>query len=140
MSSKLYKRYISLKIEDPKAFYLFKSGIFYIFISDDARLMAPALDLKLANLNPYIKKCGFPVSSSEKYFKKIKDLQINVKIIDLTDMTFDTNLDKYLNAQQIFAIIDEFLKIDVDNLSISQAFDVLKNFQNKFEKFNNNTF
>ena len=30
--SKLYKNYISLKIQDSSKFYLFKVGIFYIFI------------------------------------------------------------------------------------------------------------
>ena len=34
--STLYKKYLSLKIEDGDYFYLFENGIFYIFIGDDA--------------------------------------------------------------------------------------------------------
>lgn len=140
MSSKLYQKYISLKIEDDTAFYLFKSGIFYIFISDDARVIAPLLNLKLTDLNSSIKKCGFPANSFEKYHKKIKELNLNVKVINLTDMTLSTHLDEYLNAQQVFEIINNFLEINIDELSISQAFDVLENLQRNLRKFNKNLF
>ena len=44
--SKLYKKYMSLKINDSSKVYLFKSGIFYIFLDDDARTMSPILNLK----------------------------------------------------------------------------------------------
>ena len=64
--SKLYKKYVLLKINNPKKIYLFESGIFYIFIHDDAVLMANMLNLKLTNLNSAIMKCGFPVKSADK--------------------------------------------------------------------------
>ncbi|MBP3831166.1 MAG: hypothetical protein ILA02_02185 [Clostridia bacterium] len=136
MSSKLYQKYISLKIQDDNTFYLFKSGIFYIFISNDARYLAPLLNLKLTNLNSSIKKCGFPVNSSQKYFQKIKELNLNVKIIDLSNMTFNTDLDKYLKYQQIFEIINTFIEINIDELSISKAFEVLYKLQNELKKYN----
>ena len=34
--SKLYNKYLNLKEMDSSKLYLFKNGIFYIFISDDA--------------------------------------------------------------------------------------------------------
>lgn len=135
MSSKLYKKYLSLKIEDPNYFYLFKSGIFYIFISDDAKIIAPLLDLKLTNLNSVIMKCGFPVSSSEKYFKKMEKLNLKVKIVTLDDDFFNYNFEKYLNTKEFFECINNFLNINIDNLSISQAFDLLYHLQNKFKNF-----
>jgi DNA mismatch repair ATPase MutS len=93
MSSKLYQKYISLKTDDPDSKYLFKSSIFYIFISDDARIIAPILNLKLTNLNSHIKKCGFPVNSLNKYLERFKELNISIKIVDLKEITFNTNLE-----------------------------------------------
>lgn len=136
MSSKLYQKYISLKIQDDNTFYLFKSGIFYIFISNDARYLAPLLNLKLTDLNSSIKKCGFPVNSSQKYFQKLKKLNLNIKIVDLANMTFNTDLDKYLKYQEMFEIINKFLEINIDELSISQAFEVLNKLQNELKKYN----
>ena len=136
MSSKLYQKYISLKIQDDNTFYLFKSGIFFIFISNDARYIAPLLNLKLTNLNSAIKKCGFPVNSSQKYFQKIKELNLNVKIVEFSNITLNIELDKYLNYQQVFELINNFLKINIDELSISQAFEVLNNLQQEFKKYN----
>lgn len=107
MSSKLYKKYLSLKIEDSSYFYLFKSGIFYIFISDDAKIISPLLNLKLTNLNSVIMKCGFPINSAEKY----------------------------LNAKELVVILGDFLNVNIDTLSISQAFDLLYDLQDKLKNF-----
>lgn len=133
MSSKLYKKYLSLKIDDSSYFYLFKSGVFYIFISDDAKIIAPLLNLKLTNLNSVIMKCGFPVNSSEKYLKKMEELNLKVKIVTLRDDFFDDNFEKYLNTREFIDIINNFLNTNIDNLSISQAFDLLYDLQNKFK-------
>lgn len=133
MSSKLYQKYLSLKNEDSTSYYLFQSGIFYIFIADDAVKIAPILDLKLTNLNANIMKCGFPVSSTEKYFRKFKELNLNVKVIALNDMSHTSSAKEHINIIKSNKIIDEFLKINIDNLSISQAFDLLYNLQDKLK-------
>ncbi len=135
MSSKLYKKYLSLKIEDSSYFYLFKSGVFYIFISDDAKIISPLLNLKLTNLNSVIMKCGFPINSSEKYLKKMEELNLKVKIVTLNDDFFNCEFEKYLNTKEFVDIINDFLNINIDNLSISQAFDLLKDLQEKFKNF-----
>ena len=83
---KLYKKYISLKIENPNKIYLFKVGIFYIFLDDDARLMSSVLKLKLTKLNSVIYKCGFPVNSSEKYFNLLKKYNYNICVVDENDI------------------------------------------------------
>ena len=80
--SKLYKKYMSLKINDSSKVYLFKSGIFYIFLDDDARTMSPILNLKLSNLNSVIVKCGFPINSSTKYFNILKKLDYDICVIE----------------------------------------------------------
>lgn len=56
--SKLYKQYVSLKIKDSNKMYLFKCGIFYIFLDEDAKIMSKFLDLKLTNLNSVVVKCS----------------------------------------------------------------------------------
>ena len=131
MSSKLYKKYLSLKIEDSSYFYLFKSGIFYIFISDDAKRIAPVLDLKLTHLNSVIMKCGFPINASKKYFKKFEELNLKVKVVNLTDNLYTNTLERQLNTKEFFEIIEKFLEVNIDNLSISQAFDLLYDLQDK---------
>lgn len=59
--SKLYEKYSQLKRLDSSKYYLFQSGIFYIFIDQDAIFMSSALNLKLTHLNNEILKCGFSV-------------------------------------------------------------------------------
>ena len=134
MSSKLYKKYLSLKKEDPDTYYLFKNGIFYIFISDDAKKFAPILDLKLSNLNTDIVKCGFPITNADKYFKKIEKLKLNVQVVTITQASHTSSLDKHLNDKKVFEIICEFSKVDIDSLSISQAFTWLSDLQEQFKK------
>lgn len=80
--SSLYKRYLSLKIENSNNFYLFESGIFYLFIDNDAKFMSNILNLKLTNLNSQIVKCGFPTSHLDKYLKILKDMNYsNIQIV-----------------------------------------------------------
>ena len=134
MSSKLYKKYLSLKIEDSSKLYLFKSGIFYIFIADDAKIVAPLLELKLTNLNSVIMKCGFPINSQEKYFKKINDLNLKVEIVSLLEDFYHSDLANFTWHNKILSIINDFLKINVNDLSISEAFDVLNNLQNNLKQ------
>ena len=87
---KLYKKYISLKIENPNKIYLFKVGIFYIFLDDDARLMSSVLELKLTKFNSVIYKCGFPVNSSEKYFNLLKKYNYAILWFWWSLVLFDT--------------------------------------------------
>ena len=95
--SKLYKKFISLKIENPNKIYLFKVGIFYIFIDDDARLMSTILNLKLTKLNSVIPKCGFPISSSKKYFDMLKKYNYDICIIE--DINLYNTIPSYQNNE-----------------------------------------
>lgn len=74
--SKLYKRYLQLKQVDDSKIYLFKSGIFYIFLQDDAIKMSNLLKLKLTNLNETVVKCGFPVKNLNKYLDLIRQFWV----------------------------------------------------------------
>ena len=49
--SKLYSEYIKRKKIDDSKYYLFKSGVFYIFLSDDAKNISNITSLSITNLN-----------------------------------------------------------------------------------------
>ena len=72
MMSKLVKQYNALKTKDKNKVYLFKIGIFYNILNEDARLVSNAIGLKLTDLGPDIVKCGFPVAKLEKYTNLLK--------------------------------------------------------------------
>lgn len=132
--SKLYKNYISLKVQDCSKCYLFKSGFFYIFLDDDAKMLAPLLNLKLSNLNSTIVKCGFPTNSLNKYLEKLKDTEFDVHIVCDNDFTSSIDVYDFVNNISFNTVIDKFLSTNIDTLSISQAFDLLYDLQKKFTK------
>lgn len=49
--SKLYDTYKNLKLSENGYVYLFKSGIFYILLDDDAKRVSISLGLKLTKFN-----------------------------------------------------------------------------------------
>ena len=57
--SKLQKQYDALKRKDSKKIYLFKVGIFYNILNEDARIVSNSIGLKLTDLGPNLIKCGF---------------------------------------------------------------------------------
>ena len=54
--SKLYVEYLKLKNKDINKVYLFKSGIFYIALEEDAKKLSELFDFKLTNLNESVIK------------------------------------------------------------------------------------
>ena len=122
--SKLYQKYVALKVQNSKQLYLFKSGIFYIFLDEDAKLMSPRLNLKLTNLNSMVVKCGFPASQLDKYVDLIKKTNFPFKIIDLSDNTSflpnDYKIDSKINN-----LIKKIAEINSYDLSISSAYEFI---------------
>ena len=66
---KLYIEYLKRKKEDCNKYYLFKSGLFYIFIDEDAKEISKITSLNITSLNNDIVKCGFPSNSLNKYLR-----------------------------------------------------------------------
>ena len=122
--SNLYKKYMSLKIEDSNYFYLFENGIFFIFISDDAKFMADKLNLKLTNLNSSIVKCGFPVSQLNKYLYIFDKENYKVKIVNSKSMLSYSQKD-YLTNNKIKKLLKKLSTTNSSNLSISQTYDFI---------------
>ena len=124
--SSLYKRYLSLKIENSDNFYLFESGIFYLFIDNDAKFMSNILNLKLTNLNSQIVKCGFPTSHLDKYLKILKDMNYsNIQIVSSNSFLAYSQKDYFTNIKAK-NLIKKIANVRSDNLSISQAFDFIE--------------
>lgn len=138
--SKLYSKYLSLKKENDSTIYLFKSGIFYLFIEDDAKTMSPLLQLKLSNLSPTVFKCGFPVTSLEKYLPLLEKLGKKIEIIDL-----EKNLmlppKEFILTQEIRNFIFYLSSQDSNTLSIKEAYrfidEVVTQSKNFLEGINN---
>ena len=124
--SKLFEIYKNLKQNDNETLYLFKSGIFYIFLDNDAKIINKILDLKLTNLNDKIVKCGFPSNSLKKYLKLLSMTKYKIKIIDTTNTTSYTISDYDLNN----GIKELLLKIsNINTENISEAYSLLNSFK-----------
>lgn len=126
--SKLYKTYLILKNQDKNTLYLFKSGMFLIFLDNDAKLISNELNLKLTKLNDNIVKCGFPINSFEKYSKLLKEKGFDFSIID-ENYSIVTSTSNYLSNIEIVNIINKIKKMDINKTSPIQAFNILSNFQ-----------
>ena len=122
--SKLYDTYISLKANEKdknNTLYLFKAGLFFIFLDEDAKKASNILNLKLTNLNENVVKCGFPVQSLEKYSNLLKLSNCKLKIVDtnkkealtITDYSVDTN---------ILSLLTDIQNVDTETLSIKEAY------------------
>lgn len=126
--SKIYNKYVELKNNGSKdTKYLFKAGIFYIFICEDAEEMSKLLNLKLTNLNENVLKCGFPTNNLSKYINLLNDYNIEFKIID-ENMEKVNSISKYLNNEKIITELKKIQKLDMDNLNPRQAYDIVYSF------------
>lgn len=126
--SKLYKRYNELKRNNPEKLYLFKSGIFYILLDNDAKLVSEAINLKLTKLNDTVFKCGFPVSSLVKYTNLLKEYGFDFEIIDNNLNINICNLD-YINNIELGNKLNKIKNIDINKISPMEAFNILCDFK-----------
>ncbi len=122
--SKLYQTYIALKVQDSTQLYLFKSGIFYIFLDEDAKLISSLFNLKLTNLNSMIVKCGFPTSQIAKYTELLKKANLSFKIIDTTNNSLYSPKEFILN-NNLETFLSKIASIKAYDLSISSAYDFI---------------
>lgn len=130
--SKLLRKYQEVKKEDSSYIYLFRIGIFYNIINDDAKFINKNLGLKITPLGPNIIKCGFPISKIEKYQNILLEKNIKFKIIDDLPSTMSSN--DYINNIEINKILNYIIDIDMNNTTFQQAFNILLELQNKIKK------
>lgn len=131
--SKLLEIYKNLKQNDNETLYLFKSGIFYIFLDNDAKIINKAFGLKLSNLNDRIVKCGFPANSLQKYLKLLSCTNYNIKIIDNSNTISYTVSDYNLDIE-IKKLLHNISNIDTETLSISEAYSLLNDLKDRAQK------
>lgn len=129
--SKLLKQYEQLKKENASCIYLFRVGIFYNILNEDAKLINEKLGLKITDFGPSIFKCGFPVSQLDKYIILLNKMKIKYKIID--NLPNDSNISDYLKNIEIKKILNKIANIDMDNTTFHQAFDILLDLQTKLK-------
>jgi len=120
--SKLIKKLNELKKQDASSIYVFRIGIFYNIFNEDAQLINEKIGLKLTSLGSEIIKCGFPISSLEKYTKKFDNLQLKYKIID--DLPPDANINDYSNNIELKKILKKITEIDMNNTTFQQSFNI----------------
>ena len=123
--SKILKQYNELKTKDKNKVYLFKIGIFYNILNEDARLVSKELGLKLTDLSPDIIKCGFPIAKLEKYTNLLKAHNINFEVV--------SNPTPSSQKSPYDSIIKKILDIDLNNTTFKEAFDLLYNIQQKLK-------
>lgn len=110
--SSIYDKYNKLKSNDSDKLYLFKMGMFYDFISDDAVMVSKITTLKLTNHAKGVMKCGFPLGCLDKYLDIFNNLNLDVVIVD-----DDSNdLSNYLN---------NIRDMDLDNITPIESLNIL---------------
>lgn len=123
--SKLLKQYKDLKKKNSEKIYIFKVGIFYNILNEDARIVSNAIGLKLTDLGPDIIKCGFPIAKLEKYTQLLKSKDLKFEIVPtLAPSNQNISYD---------SIIKQIKNINLDNTTCKEAFDILYNIQQKLK-------
>nr|DAO95485.1 MAG TPA: MutS domain I [Caudoviricetes sp.] len=128
--SKLLKQYEELKRHNPNIIYLFRVGIFYNILNDDAKILNEKIGLKITDLGPHIFKCGFPISKVDKYVGLLKKHNLKYKIIDNIP---NQNTNDYLNNIEIKKIVKRILDIDFNNITFQQSFNILLDIHQKLK-------
>ena len=117
--SKLCDIYNKLKKSNKQTIYLFKSGIFYIALNDDAKFLSNKYNFKLTNLNSDTVKCGFPCASFDKYYLMFTNDNIKFKIIEENAIFSGSD---YLNNSKITNLVSKINAVNINNLSVSEAY------------------
>ena len=126
--------YTTLKKQDPDTLYLFKVGLFYNFLNEDAILISNKLNLKLSNLSPTVLKCGFPYNSLDKYMQILSRTSYNIKIIDISKPNEIFTPNEFEINKNTKELLEEIAKINIDDISIKEAYSLLEIFKDKSKK------
>lgn len=130
---KLYDIYLNEKKKNSDKIILLKSGIFYLALDKDAIFLSNTFEFKLTNLNNEIKKCGFPCSSLDKYLNLFNAYKLSVSIIDTKEDTSYT-LKDFEISRNIQDILELIKNVDIDNLSILEAYSFIEYLQKEVNK------
>lgn len=115
--------YLKRKKIDNNKYYLFRSGMFYIFIDEDARKISKITLLKLTNLSNDIVKCGFPSNSLDKYLSVFNNMGLDVLIVD--SVGNDNSNDE--------KVIRKIKRLDIENITPVRALNILNDLKGMLE-------
>lgn len=122
--SKLYDKFLELKRSNNDKLYIFKSGIFYISLNEDATKLSEIFNFKITNLNDNVTKCGFPEKRLDYYSSLLEKMNIDFEIIDSGYQKVENRSD-YINTLNFKNVVDKLVKIDFNNITFKEAFDTL---------------
>ena len=122
--SKLKDKYFECKKDDKEKVYLFDSGIFYLFLGEDAIKMSDIFNLKLTLFTSDLYKCGFPKTSLNKYKEMFKEKNLEIEIVEKDKPT--TYTDEFYQT-----IVDKIKSIDLNNITPLDSMKLLKDIQDK---------
>lgn len=126
--SKFYDNYLFLKANDTNSnntLYIFKSGIFFIFLDDDAKIASKILNLKITYFTEDVVKCGFPINSLSKYINILQKTPYNFKIIDnIKNISY--TMEDYMINEETERLLSEISTIDTNSLSIKEAYSFIE--------------
>ena len=125
--SKLLKIYDELKKKDTEKIYLFKNGIFYYVLNEDATIVSEKIGLKITNLGPEITKCGFPISKIDKYITLFNSQNLKYEIIENSSSSGKKQTD---SSEQI---LKQLKNIDLSKTTPLDAFNLIYNIQKKIK-------
>lgn len=123
--SKLFEKYLELKNAEKNRVYLFKSGIFYIALAEDAEKVSKLFNFKITNLNDEVTKCGFPEKKLEYYSALLSQNNVDFEVVDLKYSKIE-NYSDYLNNIKFKNIINVLTELDLNSISFREAFDILE--------------
>ena len=133
--SKLYECYLDLKANESNSdntLYIFKSGIFFIFLDNDAQIASKLLNLKITFLTEDVVKCGFPINALKKYTNILKRTSYNFKIVDnIKNLSY--SIKDYELDQDTKELLSKIASIETNSLSVKEAYDfidIIKNSAN----------
>ena len=129
--SKLLNQYNQLKKDDPNTIYIFRVGIFYNILNEDAKIINEKLGLKIIDLGPQISKCGFPISCLDKYVVLLNKMEIKYQIIDNLP---NSNLTEYKNNIEIKKLINKIKSLELNNIKPIDALNTLYDIKNIVDK------
>lgn len=129
--SKLYSIYKNEKsnLENQDTILLFESGVFYIALDKDAYALSSHFGFKLTDLNNEIKKCGFPISASDKYMNSINSI-FPTKILNTKKYT-SYSISNYKLDEEVVDLLQNIVEIDINNISILETYKKLEEIKRK---------
>ena len=131
--SKLYQIYEELKDKDSEKIYIFKSGMFYICLEEDAKKISEIFGFKIAKLNENTIKAGFPISRLEYYINQLESRKIIFEIVDNNYSKIE-NYEDYMNNNKLKSIVKEIRRVDLNKLSFRKAYDILEKIKREVEE------